>query len=306
MIRLRCFLALTCISFAMIFANGACSHALAADRDFPVTLTFDDSGVGDEANLPQFVWQPDSGQNTYQMQWEWDKTITPTTGLIINHGFDVLQKSRTKTHNGFENVVVTGKWQALTMPDHELVVSLGVIRQFSGNASTVNIGGDPYGATSPTVYFGKGLGDLPIGVFRPLAVTGELSYNIPDRRLNADASNNGKPFSWRGGLSLQYSIPYLQSEVKDDGLPSFIGHLTPIVEVNWLSPAFGPATGNPMQLLIAPGVIYSGQTFQAGVEALIPANRAAGHGVGAIFQLHFFFDELFPNSLGKPVVNWFD
>ena len=126
---------------------------------------------------------------------------------------------------------------------------------------TQNIGGDQYGNTEPTTYFGKGFGDFPIGVFRPLAVTGELSYVIPDRRENLAASNNGSPFAWNGGLSLQYSIPYLQAQVKDYGLPAFIGRLIPLVELDWASPAFGPAVGNPMTLTVAPGAIYLGETF---------------------------------------------
>jgi hypothetical protein len=48
-------------------------------------------------------------------------------------------------------------------------------------------------------------------------------------------------------------------------------------------------------------VIYLGDSFQVGLEALIPANRAAAARVGLIFQVHFFFDDLFPNSLGKPL-----
>jgi hypothetical protein len=147
---------------------------------------------------------------------------------------------------------------------------------------------------------------LPIGVFRPLAITGEFSYNIPDRRENLAASNNGSPFTWAGSLSLQYSIPYLESQVKDHGLPAIIKGLIPTVELDWSSPAFGPATGNPTQVMVAPGFIWLGQTYQVGLEALIPANSATGHHVGAILQVHYFFDDLFPNSLGKPLVDWFN
>ena len=287
-------------------AAPASAHVIAGDRIFPVTLTFDDPGVGDEATLPQFTWQPDSGpSNDYQIQWEYDKTITPSTALIYNHGYDILQSAGQKTATGFENVFLTGKWQALTIPEHEFVASFGVIREFSGSANTVSIGGDTFGSTAPTVYAGKGLGDLPIGVFRPLAVTGELSYVFPDRRLNSDASNSGNPRMWVGAFSVQYSIPYLQAQVKDYGLPGFLGRLIPLVETDWSSPASGPAPGVPMALTVAPGVIYLGDTFQAGIEALIPANTAAGHRVGLVFQVHYFFDDLFPNSLGKPVSEWF-
>jgi hypothetical protein len=38
-----------------------------------------------------------------------------------------------------------------------------------------------------------------------------------------------------------------------------------------------------------------------GLEALIPANRAAGTNVGVAALVHFFFDDLYPNTLGKPL-----
>ena len=34
---------------------------------------------------------------------------------------------------------------------------------------------------------------------------------------------------------------------------------------------------------------------------MIPVNRQSGTSVGAIAQLHFFLDDIFPNSIGKPI-----
>lgn len=278
------------------------AHVVVGNRTFPVTLTFDDPGVGDEATLPQFVYAPsDPGTSQYQFQWEYDKTITPNTSIIYNQGWDILHQQGMKNQTGLENASVTGKWQSLTLPRSETVVSLGVIHEFGGGQATQNIGGDATGATLPTVYFGQGFGALPIGKLRPLAITGELSYGIPDRRLNSTGDNSGQPYFWQGAISLQYSIPYLQSQVKNIGLPNFFGRMIPLVELTWFSPAAGPAHGLPETLTVAPGVIYMGDTYQVGVEALIPANSAAGSHIGAIFQVHFFFDDLFPNTIGKPL-----
>jgi hypothetical protein len=279
------------------------AHVVAGGRVFPVTLTFDDPGVGDELTLPQAVWQRSAGP-TYQtqLQWEFDKRITPTTAIIINQGWDILHNPGDKVRNGFENTFVTGKWQAYTNGAHEFVVSLGVIREFPGNANTVNIGGDTYGTTAPTIYFGKGFGDLPIGYLRPFAITGELSYAIPDRQLNSAGDNSGNPRAISGGLSLQYSMPYLHSQVRDLGLPPFLNRLIPLVEFDYFAPTAGPAPGNPTTFTLAPGFIYEGDTFQFGIEALIPANKAAGQNVGVIAQLHFFLDDIFPSSLGRPIL----
>ena len=34
---------------------------------------------------------------------------------------------------------------------------------------------------------------------------------------------------------------------------------------------------------------------------MIPVNRQSGSNVGAIAQLHFFLDDIFPNSIGRPL-----
>jgi hypothetical protein len=46
---------------------------------------------------------------------------------------------------------------------------------------------------------------------------------------------------------------------------------------------------------------YSGDGWDFGIEALVPASRAAGVGTGVTAQLHIQLDYLFPRSLGKPL-----
>jgi hypothetical protein len=112
--------------------------------------------------------------------------------------------------------------------------------------------------------------------------------------------NNGNANQWSGGLSIQYSIPYLQSQVRAIGLPTFFSRLIPLVEITWTSPATAPSTQGTTWTF-APGVIYLADTYQVGVEALIPGNKAAGTNVGVIAQFHLFFDDILPHSLGKPL-----
>ena len=58
----------------------------------------------------------------------------------------------------------------------------------------------------------------------------------------------------------------------------------------------GPVTGT-----VNPGVIWSGKYFQVGAEAVIPINSRTGNDVGFIAQLHFYLDDLFPHSIGRPL-----
>ena len=273
------------------------AHAVAGARVFPVTLTLDDPGVADEASVPTFLYQrsgADGGTgptHDYDFDFEFDKTITSNFGLGVNYDWSIFQMNDAKTQTGFGNLVVTGKYQAYVNADHEFIASAGLQRVF-GRTGTAHTGADEYGATVPTAYFGKGLGDLPIGYLRPLAVTGELSYSVADKKLKlmtttdpdsgqvSTTDNRGNNNGWAGGLSIQYSIPYLQSQVRDLGLPSFLAGLIPLLEITWTSPASTPSTQRTAWTF-APGVIFASDTYQIGIEALIPGNKAAGTTVGS-------------------------
>lgn len=307
-------------------AIPANAHVIAGNRVFPVTLTIDDPGTADEVSLPSFQYQR-VGSNggtgpthDYAYGFEWDKLITSNTALIFNDGYNVQQMNGSKTQAGWQNLFITGKWEFYLNPEHEFVSSFGVIREIGGT-STLHAGGDKYGSTTPTLYFGKGLGDLNTGFFRPFAVTGELSYLFADTKLKQFTAapqpmganlttpiassvspqfNSGTSNGWSGGLSLQYSLPYLQSQVKDVGLTGFLADLVPLVEVRWTSPASKPSNRG-VTWTVAPGVVYLTGWGEIGLEAVIPANRTTGTTLGAVALVHFFLDDLMPNTLGKPI-----
>jgi hypothetical protein len=239
----------------------------------------------------------------YDFNFEFDKRITENFGVGINWGWNLNQVTNGKTAGGFQNLFFTGKYQTYVNPEHEFILSLGVIREFGGTGN-INQGADRSGSTQPTAYTGKGFGDLPIGLLRPLAITGELGYQIQDVKINSTGDNLGGTNAVNAGLSIQYSMPYLQSQVKDFGFPEFVNRLFPIVELTWSAPINSPISA-PTQFTIAPGVIYVADSWQFGIEALIPGNTATGTHVGVIAQFHIFLDDLFPNSLGKPIVDWF-
>ena len=104
------------------------------------------------------------------------------------------------------------------------------------------------------------------------------------------------------GATLQYSTPYLKSAVVDLGLPDFVNRLIPIVEASLQTPVSNTLTSGTVTTgTINPGIIYLGNTFQVAIEAVIPVNRQSGTSVGVIGQLHFYLDDIFPNTLGRPI-----
>ena len=315
---------LACASLLALVPAPASAHAIAGVRLFPVTLTIDDPGVADEASLPTFTWQrsgADGGPgptNQYTYGAEYDKRITERLGIAINESYVVNSTENDKTRIGFQDLVGTVKFQTYVDGPHEFIVSLGVIREF-GRTGAAHVGADQYGNTTPTIYFGKGLGDLPIGMLRPLAATGTVAFSIADKALKASqppsslaanamapltgiaaqAFNNGYANRWVGGVSVEYAPGIVDHEPLD----GVFGHLIPLVEITASSPASSPSNLGT-QFVLAPGVIYEGDTSQFGLEALIPGNKASGRTVGVIAQYHLFFDDLFPNSLGKPLFDF--
>ncbi len=212
----------------------ALAHVVCGNRFFPATLTMDDPGVGDELSLPtiQYLPIPSAGDtppgHSVDYGYEFDKRLTQDLGIAINGDYFTQQGTAQALH-GWNNLTVTLKDQLPCSEANEFVMSVGVVRKFgrTGSSQLLNAGAiDTISNTAPTLYGGKGLGDLPIGYFRPLAVTGELSYQISDTpRLS--------PNAWAYAASLQYSMPYLQQNVKDLGLPDFFTHLIPLVELSY-------------------------------------------------------------------------
>jgi hypothetical protein len=309
---------LALVACAALPTAPAVAHGVAGAHMFVSTLIIDDPNVADETSLPTFSYLPqstDSGPapGLYGLNAEFDKRITERFGFVINGGYNWLTQPSAKTATGWSNFFVTLKYKPYVNAEHEFMLSLGVQRQFARSGANGTNGAvfanDDSSSTTPLIYFGKGFGDLPIGWVRPLALTGEFGYTIADKKLKTDPAdgspvNNGRDNAWTGGLSLQYSIRYLSSQVKDYGLPTFVNRLTPLVEVAWTSPASKPNGGDSTRYLIAAGVNYTAQYYAFSVEALIPGNKQTGSHLGVIAQFHLYFDDLLPHSLGKPIVNW--
>jgi hypothetical protein len=300
---------------AVVFAalsSAAQAHAIAGSRVFPATLTIDDPAVADEASLPTVTYQPHRATDgtpytdEIDVTGEFDKRITEHLGVAINDGYSILKPQGMKSLDGWQNLAVTLKYQAVTDTEHEFITSFGVIKQFGGTGAE-RIGAATAGTTTPTIYAGKGLGDLPdsLDYLRPLAITGTFGYQFADERTQTVGGLPALQFSTNPdqlviGASIQYSLPYLQSQIRDIGLGDVLGKVVPLVEFAYSTPAtqgFGATT----QGTIAPGFIYIGRSFQVGIEALIPATKATGNHVGMLAQVHVFFDDLFPTTLGKPI-----
>lgn len=309
MIRIStsCQAAALALSFSLLPLSSAFAHCFVGARFFPATLATDDPCVADEMSLPTVSWSRTGDippATELDISGEISKRITEDFGISIGDGWTQIRQPGSPTIAGFGNLETAFQYQLLKEPTHETAILLGLVVEWGGTGAVHSGIATPYTVLTPTFYFGKGFGDLPeeAGWLRAFAVTGQVGYQIPTQSFDLVQSTFiPQVLAWSG--SMQYSMPYLKSEIQDLQLPDFINHLIPIVEFQMSTPVannFGNSfltTGT-----INPGVIWVGSYFQVGLEAQLPVNGASGHGVGVLGQLHLYLDDVFPTTIGRPLL----
>jgi hypothetical protein len=295
------------LMFICLPCSAAFAHCFVGARFFPATLAIDDPCVADELSLPTVDWFQ-NGSIPSASEWdvsaEISKRITEDLGISIGDIWSQIAPPGGPKMAGFGDLETTLQYQLMKNDEHETAMLLGLIADWGGTGA-INSGiGTPYSLLTPTYYFGKGFGDLPdeAGWLRAFAVTGQVGYQFPTTSYEV-AQNLYIPQSLVYGFSLQYSMPYLKSEIQDYQLPDFINHLIPIVEAQFSTPVANNF-GNSFATIgtIDPGAIWVGSYFQVGIEAVLPVNRASGTGVGFLGQLHLYLDDMFPNTIGQPLL----
>jgi hypothetical protein len=299
---------------AAVLASGSASaHCFVGGRFFPATLGIDDPCVADELSLPTVAWfktGDDPAAREIDVATEYSKRITEYFGVSIASTWTNLNQPGMPSPSGFQNLETTFKYQFLTWAEHEFVMSAALSVEW-GNTGAAGVGAESFTTYTPTLFFGKGFGDLPDSAswLRAFGLTGQIGYAIPSSSQSisvdpdsGDVSIDLHPRFLRYGATLQYSMPYLKSSVVDLGLPDFINRLVPLVEVNFQTPVSNFAgTGLGTTGTVMPGVVWVGNYFQIAAEAIVPINRASGTGIGGMVQLHLYLDDIFPRGIGAPI-----
>ena len=312
---------LSVVSFAWFLLLGlptwSWAHGFAGQRFFPTTLAVDDPFVSDELSFllshtkePRQGEEPPTGSTEFSV--DYTKRITPRLGLSLGGSYLHLNPEEGSTENGFGNLEVGAKYQLITLASSEALFSFGLTAEVGGTGAR-SVGADSVSTLSPSIFFGKGFGDLPetVPFLRPFALTGAFAANIPTRKqtvttqvdpLSGDLSQETElhPITFSWGLTLQYNLQYLQTFVKDVGLGVPFNRMIPLIEFP-METCLNRGCGGQTTGTINPGIIWFGKYIELGAEATIPVNSRSGKNVGALFLVHFFIDDLFPHSLGRPL-----
>jgi len=285
------------------------AHGFAGKRFFPATLTTDDPFVADELSLPTVTSVPNSTSGGAPQTRETDvgvdmsKRITPDFGVGFDETWQNFKTEEDGSVSGFANLGVSAKYLLLKSDPSEFLLSVGLDAEIGGTGSK-NVGADEFSTLTPSIFFGKGFGDLPesVALVRPFAVTGAVGVDFPteSRSAGQDGEIERHPHVLNVGVAIEYSMLYLQSNVRDIELGAPFNHMIPMVEVNLQTPLDRGAAGQTTAT-INPGFVWSGQFMQIGLEAIVPVNDRSGNGPGVIGQIHFYLDDIFPKTLGRPI-----
>lgn len=290
----------------LILPASSWAHGFAGQRFFPTTFQVDDPFISDEFSvLINRVKGPDA--KTTEIDIDYSKRILPNFGLEFHEGYLHLRADDGSSANGWDNLGVGAKWQFLTNAPHELILSIGTDFDIGGTGAHQIA--DSFTTVSPALFFGKGFGDLPeaVNFLRPFAITGVIGPNFPTRSgnvsINPDTGETQierNPVTLTWAFSLQYSLMYLQSFVKDIGLGNPLKRMILVaefpMETCMSADCKGQITGT-----VNPGIVWAGKFMEFGIAAQIPVNSRSGRSVGVLGLIHLYVDDLFPESIGRSI-----
>src|SRR5436190_6213272 len=215
------------LAIALALADHASGHGFAGARFFPATLSTDDPFVNDELSLPTVstIKTPDGRETAIAADIA--KRITPNLGIELGEEFIDLNPKHEHEASGFGNLELSAKYQFFTSAEHEAILSLGAEVEIGGTGQQ-QVDADSFSTWIPAFFFGKGLGDLPdtLSLLRPAALTGLLGVAIPTSpSTKSDDGIERHPNVLQYGFALEYSLIYLQEQVKDAGLSAPLDRL---------------------------------------------------------------------------------
>ena len=287
--------------------NLSWSHGWAGKRFFPSTLATEDPFVNDEFSIiTGHIKSPDEDgalNRTTNIEAEYTKRIFPNFGISLGGNYNFVDPANGDSdRSGFSNMEVGARYQFFTSEKNETLLTLGLSASI-GTTGYPNVPeSDPYSTISPGIFFGQGFGFLPenLKFFRPFAFTGLVQADIPTSGhsiIDGQISQNSNFLTWGGAI--EYSIPYLQSFIKDFDIPAPFNRMVPLVEVaanSCIDHSCSGTTGT-----INPGITWVGDYFQLGLEATVPFNNATGNNIGFLFQFHIYVDDAAPKTFGRPL-----
>src|SRR3981081_1660122 len=300
-----------------LFLLATCSEGSAAyvgDRYFPSTLATTVPTAADFYNPPNLVVLPTPATTPSTREIDipntYSRLITKDWSVFFTETFRILDDANRGRRSGFDNLVIGTQYQLYTNPEHQFIVTVG------GTAAIGGTGASPVAASfstlTPTVYIGKGFGDLPDSVawLRPLTVSGTIAVAVPtdSTSLTTTTLSTGattlsetiNPKILQLGFALEYSLITNMYTGPNRTGTRYPEGWVPLIEFTTATPLTGPLAGRTTGT-VNPGVIWVSRYLQVAAEAIIPMDAHSGRDLGFRAQAHLYLPAIFPDFYNKPV-----
>jgi len=217
----RCGVAAAAGLAALLATRGAAAHCMIGPRMIPMTITIDTPCVMDDF-MPMATGTR-NGDHTRELDVPlmFSKRITKDFGVTLAGTWSRMWMPENQSYmamimdmpmmgmmmpmlmpmgmympgmnmSGWQNLQTTFKYQFLTDKKSEFVLSAGLFVDWGGVGNR-SAGAPSFTTLAPTIWFGKGFGDLPeeFGWARALAATGQFGLRIPTWRRTLAYSLSG-------------------------------------------------------------------------------------------------------------------
>jgi hypothetical protein len=290
------------------------STAYVGDRFFPSTLATTVPTAADFYNPPYFVKLPDTATTPSTREIDipttYSRLVTKDLGVFFTETFRILEDANRGTRSGFDNLVIGAQYQLYTNPEHQFVFTVGGTAAIGGTGAPGIA--SSFSTLTPTLYIGKGFGDLPDSMawLRPLTISATAAVAVPTDSTSlvtttlptgaTTLSETINPKVLQLGFALEYSLVTNMYTGPNRTGTRYPEGWVPLVEFTTATPLNGPLAGRTTGT-VNPGVIWVSRYLQVGVEAIIPMDAHSGRDLGFRAQAHLYLPAIFPDWYGKPI-----
>ena len=243
----------------------------------------------------------------YDIPTTYSRLITKDWSVFFTETFRIIENANTGTRSGFDNLVIGTRYQLYTDAVHQFVVTVGGTAAIGGTGAPGIA--SSFSTLTPTVYIGKGFGDLPDSAawLRPLTISATAAVAVPTEsstltslgtinlpRSEAGAFNSLTPLPTGAttlsetinpkvlqlGFALEYSLVANMYTGANRTGTRYPEGWVPLVEFTTATPLNGPLAGRTTGT-VNPGFIWVSRFLQVAVEAIVPMDAHSGRDLGA-------------------------
>ena len=200
---------------------------------------------------------------------------------------------------------VSLKYVFFKSDEHETLLSAGVSWDVGGTGSK-KVGAESFDTVTPTLFFGKGFGDLPdsLDYVKPFAVTGSIGLALPTRRYNEiRRPRTTAPSPSEQGEEHHLGAVGLLVSVQPAISPELRARRRPAAAAQPDDPDRRAGAGDAHQrsqdhagprARSIPASSGSASTSSSGSRPSCRSTRPPGKNVGVLGQVHFYLDDILP------------